>query len=70
MAYIDADAVCCAVIWKQGAISTNTVHRLLMLHLHSHILGGVNVYVLLVIMHMVMYSHLIGNAKGEEGFFA
>lgn len=44
--------------------------RLLMLHLYSHILGGVNVYVLLFIMRMVMYSHLIENAKGKEGGFA
>lgn len=41
-----------------------------MLHLYSHIVGGVSVYVLLVITHMLMYSHLIGNAKGEEGLFA
>lgn len=70
MGYVSTDAVCHAMVWKRGAISTNTVHRLLMLSLYSHILGGVNVYVLLVIIHMVMYSHSIGNAKREEGFVA
>lgn len=70
MGYVSTDAVCHAMVRKWGAISTNTVHRLLMLSLYSHILGGVNVYVLLVIIHMVMYSHSIGNAKREEGFVA
>jgi len=48
MGKMSTDAVCCAVLWIQGAVSTNTVHRLLMIHLYSHVLGAANVHVLLV----------------------